>query len=897
MPGRFRSFTRALFRRRLVENEMAEELEFHIATRAEDIRRSGVPPAEARRQALIEFGAVERHKEEAREARGLRFVNELRSDLRYGWRQLLRTPSFSLLAIAVLAIGIGANTAIFSAFDAVMLRSLPVQAPEQLRRIEWVARDDAFMQSYNGSMRPNALKELVAWSVSYPVYRHLRDNSTSFSGLITFSGFAQLNLTIRGHAQLASGELVSGNYFSTLGTQAVVGRTLIPEDDHESALFVAAVISHAYWQRNFGANPGIVGQRIGVNGKPAVVVGVLPRGFCGVNPAWCPDVMLPLAVHDILGQGEGILKKPDYWYFEVIGRLKPGVSDEKARAETELLMRQVILQYQPKASRDLPRVALSPGGQGIDELRSEYRQPLRLLMCAVGAVLAIACANLAGLLLVRSAARRREIGIRLAMGAGRWRIMRQLITEGMLLAILGGAAGTLMAQYGGNAVVQMLAEKNQPPGIAVAANLEILGFSLALCLLTGIALGIAPAWRATRVDLITLVKSSDSGADRAPLRAGKALIAVQTALSLVLISGSALFVGTLLKLQSEAIGFKPYNILLFQLDPTLNGYKEGRLLDFHEQVLRSVSDLPGVTSASMSRWGLLAGSRTTDRIRVPGGKTFPVDTHYVAPHFFETMGIPLIAGRDVMWDDRESAKPVALVNEALAREYFPGLSPIGRILELEEKKVETIGVAGNTKFGSLRDDVRPAVFIPFRQNPQHSMTYAVKSAGNPKDLTLAVRSSIEAIDRNVPMYEVKTQTEQIGELLRRERLLAGLVSGFSLIALVLAGLGIYGTLAYFVARRTPEIGVHMALGAQKRVVIALVMRETAVPVLIGLACGVAGALASGSIFENLLFGVKPQNPWALVTGAAVLLACSLCASVVPAFRAAGTAPMQALRHE
>jgi len=897
MPARLRSFAKALFGRRRIESEMAEELEFHISTRAEDIMRSGVSPAEARRRALVEFGAVERHKEDAREARGLRFVNELRGDLRYGWRQLRRTPSFSLLAIGVLAIGIGANTAIFSAIDAVMLRFLPVQASEQLRRIEWVAREGEFVDSYNGSMRPNALKQLVAWSVSYPVYRHIRDNSTSFSGLMTFSGFTQLNLTIRGHATLVSGELVSGNYFSTLGTQAIVGRTLIPEDDRENPLTVAAVISHPYWQRNFGSDPAIVGQQIAVNGKPAVIVGVLPKGFCGVNPAWCPDVMLPLAVHEILGQGEGVLQEPDHWYFEVIGRLKPGISDEKARTETELLMRQAILEYRPKEAGDLPRVNLSPGGQGLDELRSEYRKPLRLLMCAVGAVLAIACANLAGLLLVRSAARQREIGIRLAMGAGRWRIMRQLLTEGLLLAFLGGAAGTLLAQYGGNAVVRMLAEKNQPPGVAVAANLKIFGFSLALCLLTGVALGLAPAWRATRAEVLTLVKSSGAGADRAPLRAGKVLIAVQAALSLVLISGSALFVGTLLNLQSEAIGFKPYNILLFQLDPTLNGYKEGRLLDFHEQVLRSVSELPGVTSASISRWGLLAGSRTTDSIRVPGEKPISTDTHFVAPRFFETMGIPLIAGRDVTWNDRESSKPVALVNEALARKYFHGLSPVGRILELEEKKVEIIGVTGNTKFGSLRDDMRPSVFVPFRQNPQHSMTYALRSMSNPKELTLAVRSAIEAIDRNVPMYEVKTQTEQIGELIRRERLLAGLVSGFSLIAVVLAGLGIYGTLAYFVARRTPEIGVHMALGAPRRTVIALVMRETAMPVLIGLACGMVGALASGSIIDTFLFGLKPQNPWALATGAGVLLACSLCASLAPAYRAAGIAPMQALRHE
>jgi predicted permease len=895
MPARIRSFWRSILHRDQVERDMADELQFHIELRTEDLMRAGLPASEARRRARVEFGAIERHKEEAREARGLRLLDELRGDLRYSWRQVAHAPVFSLLAVATLALGIGANTAMFSAIDAVMLRSLPVKAPEQLRRLEWVSRDHGFMQSYNGSMRPNELKELAAWSVSYPVYRHIRDNGRSFSDLITFTGFARLNLTIHGHAELASGELVSGNFFAALGTQAVIGRVLVPEDDRENAPAGAAVLSHGFWQRRFGADPAVVGQAIAVNGTPAVVVGVLQKGFCGVDPARCPDIVLPLARHQIVGWGEDILRNPGYWYFEVIGRLGEGVNEEKARAETEMLMRRAILDYKPKEKYDPPRIRLSAGGQGIDELRSEYRQPLKLLMCAVASVLLIACANLAGLLLVRSAARRREIGTRLAMGAGRWRLVRQLLTEGLLLAFLGGAAGMLLARYGGNAVVQMLAESD-PPGVDVVVNRNVLGFSFVLCVFSGIIVGLAPAWRAARLDLLPLLKATGSTTDRARSRAGKVLIGVQVAFSLILVAGSALFVRTLGNLRSEPIGFEPESIVVFQLNPTLNGYREERLLDFHEQVLGNVSEAAGVTSASMSRWGLLAGHRTSDTVRLPGGEDFSADTHYVAPRLFETMGIPLLAGRDVSRTDRESSPPVLLVNEALAQRYLSG-NPVGQTVELDGRRAEIVGVVGNTKFDSLREGVRPSIYVPFRQNPQHSMTYAVKSGRSSGELTSALRAAVEKVDRNVPMYEVKTQAEQISDLLRRERLMTALLSGFALLALMLSGLGVYATLAFFVACRTPELGVRLALGAQRRDVVLLVIRESAVPVLIGLACGVYGALESGSLIEKMLFGIEPQNPWALAAGSMVLLGCALAASLVPALRAAGIAPMQALRHE
>jgi len=894
--ARLLSFWRGLTGRARVEHEMADEIAFHIDARADELRGRGLAPAEALRQARLEFGAVERYKEECRESRGLRLVDELRADLRFAGRQLVRARAFSLSTIAILGIGIGASTALFGTADAVLLRMLPVERPEELRRLAWLDGErSAFCRSYDGSMQRGPKGTRLGTSFAYPVYSHLRDHTASFSQLITFSQSSRLNLTLRGNARLANGLLVSGNFFGALGTRPLLGRVLSPEDDAAGALAYAAVLGYGFWQREFGGERSVLGQTLLVNGAPVVVVGVLPRGACGVDPAWCPDLSLPMVMQPIVDAGPSVLHEPRRWGFELMGRLRPGVSDEAARVETERLVAEAIRTAPPPEAWDPPPLVLLPGARGLQNLRSDLREPIVVLSVAVATVLLVACANVAGLLLARASGRRRELGTRLALGAGRGRLVRQLLTESLLLSALGGALGLLLAYLVGDGIGRAFLGGERPFGVEVVVGGRVLLFTASLLVLVGVAFGLAPALRATRVDPLPALREGRISAERSPMRAGKALVALQVALSLALVAGSTLFVRTLFNLRSEALGFRPENLLVFQLDPTLNGYRESRLLDFHEQVLRRVEAVPGVRSASMSRWGLLAGSRTSDGVRVPGGEDIGTDVHYVAPRFFETLGFPLVAGRDVASSDREGAPAVVVVNEALARRLGP--PAVGRKLTMAGTPVEVVGVAGDTKFDSLREPARPTVYVPFRQNQERSMTYAVRSELAPEALVPALREAVKQVDPNVPLYAIATQGERVSETMRQERLFASLVTGFALLALLLAGIGVHGTLAYQAARRTPEIALRLALGARPDDIVRLVLREALLPVVLGLLLGVLASLAAGRLVESQLYGTSPRDPLALGAASLVLVLSSTLAGWLPSRRAARTPPMQALRQD
>jgi predicted permease len=645
MLARAGNWLRGVLRRRRLEREMADEMAFHIAARANELRERGLAASEALRQARIEFGGVERYKEECRDSLGLRLLDELGADLRFAGRQLLRSKGFTLSTIVILGIGIGASTALFSTADAVLLRLLPVQEPQQLRRLAWLETErSGFCASYNGSLSSAPGGGRLATSFAYPVYQHLRGRATSFAELVSFAEATRLNLTIDGQARLANGQLVSGNFLNTLGTRALVGRVLSPQDDEKGALAYAAVLSHGFWMSAFGGERGVLGRTLLVNGSPVVVVGVLPRGACGVDPSVCPDLMLPMAMQSLVDAGPDVLRSPGRWYFQVMGRLRAGVTDEAARAETERLVTEAIRDGAPAEPWDPPRVLLLPGSQGLQDLRSDLGPPLLVLGGAVATVLLVACANIAGLLLARASQRRREMGTRLALGAGRWRLVRQLLTESLLLSTLGGALGVLLAYLIGDSVSRLFLGSERTPGVEVALGGRVLAFAAALLGAIGVGFGTAPALVATRGELVPALRGGGL-AERSPARAFRVLIGLQVALSLVLVSSAVLFVRTLVNLQAQPLGFRPENVLVFQLDPSLNGYRDGRLLDFHEQVLRRVAALPGVRSASMSRWGLLAGSRTSFSAGPPGQPTTNVDVHFVAPRFFETLGFPLLRGR------------------------------------------------------------------------------------------------------------------------------------------------------------------------------------------------------------------------------------------------------------
>ena len=884
---------------------MADELKFHLEVRAEHWKRQGLSPEEAARRARLEFGGLEGYKEQCREARGLRLLDELRADLRFATRQLRRAPVFTIVATATLAVAIGANTAIFSLLDAVLLKTLPVARPHELRELEWTARRPRFSHWYNGSSRSNPAGELVATSFAYPAFAYVRDQTTALVDLFCFGDIEQINVGLGGRAELARGQLVSGGFFRGLGVEAVVGRTITPDDDRPGAPAVA-VASYRFWQRMLAGETGTPGQTLVVNGSPVVIIGVAPPAFYGVRPGRAPDLMLSMAMQPAVYAIPDMLRSSRHWGFRVMGRLKTGISEEQAQAQTEALVRRAILADPPTGEEyDLPRVALNAGGQGLDHLRQAFARPLFVLMVVVGAVLLIACANIAGLLRARASARRREIGTRLALGAGRGRLARQLLTESVLLAVIGGSLGIALAHALRNLLPRVLSPGPETLQLALEPDPWMLAFSSGVCLLAGVACGILPAVHATRLDLAAMLGRTVSNPPEGPARpwTGKALVTAQVAVSLVLLGGAGLFIRTLVNLRSEALGFRPESLLLFQLDPTLNGYREARLNDFYEQALNRLATLAGVRSATLSRWGILSGHRTTDSISVPGytdqGKGhLNVHVHYVAPGYFQTMGIPLLQGRDITWRDREGAPRVAIVNQALASPYFGGAAPVGQRMGPEggaADQIEIVGLAADAKFASLREATPPTLYLPYRQYPQHLMTFAVRATSDPTALLGSIRRTLAALDPNVPLFDVRTQVEQIDLAVRQERLFAHLLSGFALLALVLACLGTYGTLAYSVARRTPEIGLRLALGAERSDVVLMMLRDSLGPVAIGVALGLGGALVGARLVQSMLFGIAGQDSATLAVAVVVLVISALLAAWLPSLRASRLDPMSALR--
>jgi predicted permease len=898
------SWLEGVTRRRRVEQDMRDEMAFHLETRTAHWRAQGLSAADARRRARLEFGAVERYKEEGRQARGLRWLDALRADLRYAARTLRASPVFTLVVVSILAVGIGANTAIFSVVEAVLVRRLPVADPDALRQLAWVEpANRQWQMRYDGSTRPGTDGTRLMTSFAWPVYTQLRDRTTTFSSLFLFAT-RDVNLDAAGRAQQAQALVVSGTFVDGLGVTPVVGRGIGPDDDRVDATPVV-MLSHRLWQTAFGGDPRVLGRTFRVNATPAVVIGVAGPVFEGLQPGQPFDVMLPLASMAAIVEGTERPLDERRWAYGVMGRLRPGVDDTRATAETDALFRAAIPGEYARAAQP-PRLLLQPGGQGLDRLRLAYARPLYLLAAIMAVVLCIACANVAGLLLMRTAARQREIAMRLALGAGRARLIRQLLTESVVLAALGAAAGLLLAFVVRGSLLPALNRDEVPIELSLGLSPWVLGFSIVACLVVGLACGILPALRATpTAATLTVGRIVSAGAAGAPrLFAGRTLIAVQVALSLVLVVGAALFIRSLLNLRSQALGFRADHLLLFRMDATTAGYEDRRLLDFYEQVLERVSALPGVQAAAFSRWGLLEGGSTRDGIRVPdapsGNADVGVHVHYVSPGFFATMGIPMLAGRDLSAQDREPSPRVAVINEALARQIAPAApDAIGRrfLFEAPDKPVEIVGLVADARFASLRDRAPATMYLPYRQYRQHRMSFAARVNGEPTAITEAVRRAVAGVGADVPLFGIRTQVEQLAVAVRTERVFAWLASGFGLLALILACLGIYGTLGYAVARRWPEIGVRMALGATRRDVVSLILQESLAPVLVGAAVGVALALASTRVVQSQLFEVGPRDPVTLVIATIALLAAALLAAWLPSRRAAGVDPVRALRAE
>jgi len=880
------------WRRDEFDRELAEEMRFHLELKSEGNRAAGMAPEEAHLTAQRQFGNPTLLQEVSREMWGYRSLETLVQDVRYGLRMLIRHPGFTAVAVLSLALGIGANTAIFSLIDAVLLKYLPVKAPEQLYLIA------------------HAGERGVSEGSNFPLFEQLRDHSQSFSGLMAFNP-NQWKVTANGETELISGQVVTGNYFSLLGVGAALGRTLTVDDDRVPKGHPVAVISYAYWQRRFAGDPGVLGQSIAIDLMPFTIIGVTPPEFFGLQVGRSTDISVPMSMHPLVGSGSSLSNRSGWWRLPMLGRLKPGVKVEQARAELDVLFQQFMadVEMKPEWRRDsFARVELIPASNGLAELRRQFSSPLQVLMVVVGLVLLIACANVANLLLARASVRQKEIAIRLAIGAGRVRLVRQLLTESVLLALTGGSLGLFFAYRVSNLLVSFIPPKGAPLTLHLSPDARILGFTAAVSLLTGILFGLAPALQATRVELNATLKDNARSPSGSPARfgLGKVLIVSQVAISLLLLVGAGLFVRSLQNLKHVETGFNRDHVLLFNINCYGTAYKGDKLSALHQELLEKMNALPGVRSATLSTAGPIGGGMDGRRITVPGFahryEDEGISVNWVEQRYFETMGISLVAGRDFSLQDSEQAPKVAVISESVARYYFPNENPLGRRITVglppEAGQCEIVGVVKGAKFDGLRKENTRVVYLSHRQSwTRPSITFALRTAGDPSNLIAAVRREVRAVGQDVPVTSVKTLAAQVDESLARERLVATLSGFFGLLALLLACLGLYGIMAYAVARRTHEIGIRLALGAQRGDVVWLVMRETLLLALIGVAIGLPAALATTRLISDFLFGLTATDPATISMATLLMIAVAALAGYLPARRASRVDPMVALRDE
>jgi predicted permease len=837
-------------------------------------------------------------------------IGDLVQDTRYGLRMLRKSPGFSLVAILSLALGIGANTAIFTLLNAVLLKTLPVKAPDQLVLFSTSTGEGT---SYGDPPRG-------AWRLfSYPAYDYLRTHTESFEGLTAFrSGEARLSVRVEGSTgdsvERAQGHLVTGNYFEVLGVKSTIGRVLSPADDTPASRPVA-VISHRYWKEHCNSDPSIVGRNVSLNGTSFTIVGVTPPEFFGERVRLSPDYWMPIVFQPQIEMRDSVMNEQNTYWLSLMARLKPGTTRERAQAEVNVALRQFLTEQAGQEITDERRVAidnsyieLSSGSRGISGLRFYYSQPLQMLMAIVGLVLLIACANVGNLLLSRSASRQTEMSLRLALGASRARIVRQLLTESTVLAVMGGVLGLLLAGWGVDALVTLVA-KTTP--LDVHPDAIVLGFTIGVSLLSGVVFGLAPALRASRTDLATTLKarSSRTGGLKLRLSLAPALIVGQVAVSLVLLVGAGLFARSLLKLQSEDLGFNRDNVLLIDIDPRLAGYKAQQLSGLYRQLLERINVLPGVRASSIATYSPLSGSGRSSTISVSGYTPRPdedmdVTDMLIGPGYCETLGLPIKAGREIGFQDSPASTKIAVINESFAKKFFEGENPIGRRFgyggDATSADFEIVGVIGDVRYERAQEAAVPTVYRSILQaqgEGAYSSNLEIRTEGDPLTASSAVRSAIAQVDDKLPVVSVTSFSRQLADSLKQERLMTQLVSFFGALALVLASVGLYGVMGHAVARRTNEIGIRMALGAERSSILWMVLRETLLLVATGIGIGVPVALAAARLVSAQLYGLSAADPLTLVGSVVVLIGVAALAGYLPARRASLVDPMVALRYE
>ncbi len=834
----------------------------------------------------------------------------LMQDLKYGLRMLAKSPGFTAVAVITLALGIGANMAIFTLINAVMLKTLPVGKPSELVILEWTGREGPKNEGYSMSGPcPYSGTLHGGCSFSYSAFQQLRFAHNVLSGLFATGGTEHLTAIANGSAAFAFAEMVSGDFFSTLRVPTVLGRPIGPEDDKATAPPVA-VLNYGYWRGRFGGEASTIGKSLVLNGVRFTVVGVAAPRFAGLQPGLRSDLWVPLADAPLIyPQWGSTYTSPTSrtWCLWVVGRLKPGVSRAQARAALGVVFAQGVTSGPTPAFKpeDIPGIEMTSASTGLGLLPFLFSKPLFLLMAVVGLVLLIACANLANLMLARATVRQREIVMRVALGAGRGRVVRQLLTESVLLAAIGAVVGLWLASLGTSSLAAAISMGwFGPLSLDVQLDYRVFAFTAAISMLTGLLSGLAPALQGTRVDLSGALKAAAGSllATAQQRRRGllrNALVVWQVTLAVPLLVGTGLLVRTLVKLGSVEPGFDTRNILLFDFAPGLSGYKGDRLAHLYDDVLQRLNALPGAVSATLTQHALISGSLDTSDPWIEGSATFAtnVDILRIGPRFLETMRIPLLAGRAITRQDFFTKQPCALVNRAMARQYFPNENPLGRHFGWEKKdssKYEIVGIVGDTKYDSLRKAAQPTIYLP--QTSGYS-TFELRTGGDPKALIPSVRNVVEQVDHDLPIDNIRTQSEQIQQSLFQERLLAGLSSLFAGLAFALACVGLYGVVSYGVAQRTNEIGIRMALGAERRDVLKMVLRQGLAPMLVGLALGLAVAVAISRLLSSFLFGVQPTDPVTYLLISLLLATVALLATYLPARWATRIDPMEALRYE
>jgi putative ABC transport system permease protein len=815
-------------------------------------------------------------------------------DLRYAIRTLRSSPGFAAVAILSLALGIGANTAIFSLIDSVILKTLPVSHPEELVQVTMANSGSSFTN---------------------PIWEQVRDRQDVFSGIFAYGG-GRFNLAAGGEARYADGNFVAGQFFDTLGLHAVLGRTFSMADDKRGCPGTA-VLGYGFWQKEFGGRADVVGKSISLDNHPFEILGVLEPGFTGVEVGNSKDVYVPICTEKIIRGENSMLDMRSAWWMQVIGRPKPGVSASQATARLKTLAPAVFeasvpQRWKPDMQGGYRKRTFDtqPAATGLSSVRRQYRQALMVLMVITGVVLLIACANVANLLLARSAARQREIAIRMALGSGRGRLIRQLLTESLVLALTGAALGILFAQWGTRLLVGFLSLGSNKVFLDLTLDSRVLAFTAGVAIVTGLLFGLAPAWRGTRVNPQSAMKANARGViEGSRFGLGKALVVVQVALSLVLVVGAGLMLTSFFKLETLDAGFDREHILLANVDLRNGHYPKERRAAVYREMLEHLRALPGVRSVSDSNGTPVSGGFWNNNLQIEGYTSKSQDDtlvyfNEVSDGYLETLGIGLVAGRDFNAHDTPQSPKVAIINQTAASRYFAGRNPIGQHYRAEEGNTwgdwfEIVGVMKDGKYGTLREEILPTAFQAGSQNkePRQSINFEVRAAaGAPTALISAVKSAIADVNRDVSL-QFTTLAIQVDQSLARERLLATLSGFFGGLALVLAMIGLYGVMSYNVARRRNEIGIRMALGAEQARVLRMVLREVAILIGVGVAIGLAAAIGTTRFVESFLYGMKPNDPWTLGLAAATLAAVAALAGFLPARRASKLDPMTALREE